>query len=71
MVETDKGRCFIGSCDDGEALQAASVLAERCPDFSFDVEDEVCIEGLTTCFNCRYRRWLENGFSCTKEFPPL
>ena len=43
------------------------IFKEGCEAFSFDVEEEQ-VDNTTSCFNCRFRRWLENGLiMCSKE----
>lgn len=60
---------FCGSVDVKEDEAAARILAENCRYFILDVEDEICVEEEISCFNCRFRRWSKECFSCTKEFP--
>lgn len=57
---------FRGSVENEEDLLAASIIAETCTAYSVDEDDEDYCEGVRTCFNCRYRRWIEDGFSCVK-----
>ena len=37
-----------------------------CSVFAYDVEEELVETQADSCFNCRYRRWSENGFTCMK-----
>lgn len=45
-------------------------IAENCPYFSADVEEEQVANEEKSCYNCRYRRWTERSFICqkTEEF---
>lgn len=54
-----------------ELLDASKTVAEECALFQMDVEDEIIYENQITCYNCRYRRWHPNGFTCYKGFPNL
>lgn len=44
-------------------------IAQACPAYLEDVEDELYCEDKFSCYNCRYRRWEKHGFSCYKGFP--
>ena len=57
---------FHGSVENGEDLRAASSLAAHCAAYSIDDDDEDYCDRARTCFNCRYRRWLADGFECAK-----
>ncbi len=37
-----------------------------CSLFAYDVEEELVETQVDSCFNCRYRRWAETGFTCMK-----
>lgn len=66
-IVEDAGRFrFEGSIEDREDSIAASEWATKCPAYSIDDDDEDYCEGARTCFNCRYRRWLADGFECMK-----
>ena len=61
-------------CENGKALfkygdraedKAASAAAD-CPAFCRDYEDEGFYDEDITCYNCRYRRWNNEGFECMK-----
>ncbi|MBY6018208.1 hypothetical protein [Ferrimonas balearica] len=41
-------------------------LANQCPQFGPDDEDEHTDSALVSCYNCRYRRWLIDGFECRR-----
>lgn len=60
---------FYGNADLPEVLNTTISMATNCREFQMDVEDEIIYENLTTCYNCRYRRWNSDGFSCFKDFP--
>ena len=44
-------------------------IAENCAYYTLDNdEDELYTDESTiTCYNCRYRRWLQEGFECMKN----
>ena len=66
LEETQDGVAFYGSVDaDGDVAAAASV-ASACASYRRDDEDEDPVGGAVNCFGCRYRRWVPDGFSCTK-----
>lgn len=45
---------------------AQMIFKEGCAEFSYDVPEEQ-IDGTKSCFNCRYRRWMENDLiMCAK-----
>ncbi len=58
------GFTFYGSVECAQDLLAASSIAEDCPLYVIDDDDEDYCEGTRTCFNCRFRRWLRDGFLC-------
>ena len=66
IVERDGSVVFRGDLAIEDDLRAASAVAKKCPVYSIDEDDEDYCEGARTCFNCRYRRWLADGFSCAK-----
>ena len=49
------------------ALAEAARLAAECGEFKRDYEEECFYDEEMTCYNCRYRRWTENGFECMKR----
>jgi len=68
QIRQEGGRfIFCGTVEDEADLLAASGIAAKCPAYSMDDEDEVFSESVRTCFNCRYRRWLADGFECMKR----
>ncbi len=50
---------------DGESVLAREAALE-CPDFKKDCEEECFYEDEVSCYNCRYRRWRQDGFECLK-----
>lgn len=59
---TDKGeREFSGSKMDWDVV---AQIAENCPGFEPDDEDEIVADEAVSCYNCRYRRWTMNSFCC-------
>jgi hypothetical protein len=68
---TDSGAVFVGSVDEGEDLAAAAAVALRCDSFARDEDDECYVDGDDpTCFDCRARRWVRGGFTCTRGLLP-
>ncbi len=47
-----------------ESWGAAQAAAADCSGFRPDVEDELCDEEILSCYNCRYRRWTAESFTC-------
>ena len=43
---------------------AAARLAEGCPVFVPDVEEEQIADEPVSCYNCRYRRWTADAVTC-------
>ncbi|WP_423801899.1 hypothetical protein [Neobacillus sp. SAB-20_R2A] len=62
-------KLFSGNAELPEVFETTVSVAKNCPDFRLDVEDEIVYENVTTCYNCRYRRWNPEGFTCYKQFP--
>ncbi|QEM70200.1 hypothetical protein FO488_10750 [Geobacter sp. FeAm09] len=60
---------FRGNLESDDDLAAAAHIAMACPSYRTDEDDEDYLERATSCFNCRYRRWLSSGFLCMKGFP--
>ena len=46
---------------------ATQSVLEQCPHFAFDDEDELETDEAYRCENCRYRRWLESGYECSRN----
>ncbi len=53
---------FLG----GKEAYAAAHMAERCPLFAEDCEEECVADDARSCYNCRYRRWTKESFVCMK-----
>ncbi|MBQ4207462.1 MAG: hypothetical protein II621_04085 [Clostridia bacterium] len=49
-----------------EAYAAAAHMAEGCPLFREDCEEECVADDARSCYNCRYRRWTKESFVCMK-----
>ncbi len=63
-IINDKGeREFSGGKKDWEA---AAAIAQQCPQFKPDDEDEMAADEPVSCYNCRYRRWTLKSFICCK-----
>lgn len=60
---------FSGNPEIAKVLLTTTQMASNCLEFQMDVEDEIIYENKTTCYNCRYRRWELQGFTCFKDFP--
>ena len=60
---------FCGNDEDEADFNMACFFAQECNNYTEDVEDEIHTENMLTCYNCRYRRWANVGFSCLKGFP--
>ncbi|MDF9409514.1 MULTISPECIES: hypothetical protein [Pelotomaculum] len=71
VKETGGTKCFLGDDSSREDVRATMVLATACPLYKDDNEEEIYLEGVLTCYNCRYRRWTRPGFSCFKNFPVI
>ena len=41
-------------------------IAENCPYFFADVEEEQVANEEKSCYNCRYRRWTKRSFVCQR-----
>ncbi|MFB2642194.1 hypothetical protein ACE02D_07905 [Shewanella bicestrii] len=39
-------------------------VAQLCPRFTPDDEDEQVDDELRSCYNCQYRRWMMTSFEC-------
>jgi len=57
-------RLFTGGLDN---YPAAAIAAAACGSFRADDEDEQCAEEPLSCYNCRYRRWTVESFTCLAE----
>ena len=61
-VIRDKGKFLYGKYDAQKALDAA----KNCTVFTEDCEEECVGDDAISCFNCRYRRWTQESFTCMK-----
>ncbi len=61
IIET--GKLFLFG---KESPEKAGEAAEQCSFFQEDDEDEQVSDILTSCYNCRYRRWTADSFICKK-----
>jgi hypothetical protein len=57
-------RVFSGSKEDWAVV---AQIAENCPGFRPDDEDERIADEDVSCYNCRYRRWTMNSFVCLNK----
>jgi hypothetical protein len=48
----------------------AAKIAATCPEFRSDVEEEIVADEPLSCYNCRYRRWSAESFTCRKKTSP-
>ncbi len=48
------------------AYTEVRTIARGCDRFAPDDEDEQTDAEPVSCYNCRYRRWLTDGFECRK-----
>ncbi len=55
---------FTGGKDDRSGAAGA---AGNCRYFQLDVEEELVADESVSCYNCRYRRWTAESFTCLKE----
>jgi len=55
---------FRGAVDLDDDLLEAARIAAVCPAYRRDDEDEDPVDGARSCFGCRYRRWVPDGFTC-------
>ncbi|HHT50889.1 MAG TPA: hypothetical protein GXZ78_05395 [Eubacteriaceae bacterium] len=42
-------------------------IALACSNFTEDYEEEQIAEEPISCYNCRYRRWTADSFTCMKK----
>ncbi len=62
LILNDAGQKeFVGG---QENWRAAQNLAAACAGFRPDEDDEQCDEERLSCYNCRYRRWTVESFTC-------
>jgi len=66
LKRTDVELQFRGSVDSDDDLALAARAASACGTYRRDDEDEDPLGGALSCFGCRYRRWIPDGFTCMK-----
>ncbi len=60
----EEGKVFVGGKDDwAGAVKAAG----NCSGFRADVEEETVADEPVSCYNCRFRRWTADSFTCQKS----
>ena len=64
---TESGVAFRGTVDQDRDLTAAAGIARGVREGSQDDEDEDPLGGARSCFGCRYRRWVPDGFTCLRD----
>ncbi len=69
VEETDGAKYFVGDDRSESVFNATVVIAESCPSYALDQDEEIHVPGIRTCYNCRYRRWGQNSFNCFNGFP--
>lgn len=52
---------FLGGKD---ADIKVAQIAQKCPSFTPDDEDEQVSDEPISCYNCLYRRWTKDSFEC-------
>lgn len=62
-INSKDQREFKGGKEDWEL---AARIAEQCPHFKPDDEDEMTADEARSCYNCLYRRWTIKSFICCK-----
>ena len=61
LLDDSGKKLFRGGQENWAAAKAA---AAGCEGFRPDEEDEQCDEEILSCYNCRYRRWTVESFTC-------
>jgi hypothetical protein len=61
--------CFFDGDDEDEALDVSMHIAGACERYTDDQDEERVAESVRACHNCRYRRWIQGGFTCRYGFP--
>jgi hypothetical protein len=61
---------FVGSVDSDRDVERAALVASACAAYRPDDEDEDPTGGAVNCFGCRLRRWVPDGFACTRALLP-
>jgi hypothetical protein len=63
---TEAGVVFRGTVGADDDLVEAARIASACAAYRRDDEDEDPLGGALSCFGCRYRRWVPDGFTCLR-----
>lgn len=63
FADAGEGKVFVGGRND---WTGAAEAAEACVSFRMDVEEELIADEEITCYNCRYRRWTVDSFTCQR-----
>lgn len=61
FVNRKEGKVFIHGKD---APVSAADAAIACISFRPDAEEEIVADEPVSCYNCRYRRWSADSFTC-------
>jgi hypothetical protein len=67
LERTEAGAVFRGVLESSDDRAAAASIAASCSSHRLDDDDEDYLAGALSCFSCRYRRWVPNGFTCMKD----
>jgi hypothetical protein len=67
LEHTGSDVVFRGSVGRDDDLAEAARIAGACASYRRDDEDEDPVDGAWSCFGCRYRRWVQGGFTCTRN----
>jgi len=59
-----QGRTFLPGRNAPELAEQAALI---CSLFRRDDEEECFAEEPVTCYNCRYRRWTADSFTCMRS----
>jgi len=70
LVREQGGVLFVGTVDADADVAIATRLAVDCGAYRPDDEDEDPLAGARTCFGCRFRRWVSDGFTCVRGLLP-
>lgn len=64
LVKKSGGKWSVMEKQEMRDFSGNKVYAEGCGSFIPDVLEELVSNAERSCFNCRYRRWMENGLLC-------
>lgn len=64
LVKKQEGKWTVMEKQEMRNFSGNKVFAEGCENFEPDVEEEQISNEKRSCFNCRYRRWMETGLLC-------